>query len=283
MSKLLNNIWIVNLDRSEERMTNIKKNFQSLNVTYNRFSAIDGKHVLNNKNISNVCKYLLCNPSMIGCNLSHKTLWKQLIESNEDAYIILEDDMLLNEKFIRILPMIELCMSKYKIDVLNLNCSIDINCTLKRKEFIIEDIAFGKPYAPLSTCAYIITKQGASKLLSKLSNAYYHVDFEILMVRDNLINYYTCNPPLLSIDYQFNTTLASKKPLIFIKLLETLRLKETAWLLNVPLLTICYKFEINLYFVFLCVLLCINILKSNNIYIYIYIGIELCIYILYSF
>jgi len=86
-SNLKNNIWIINLDKSIDRMSRIKKNFDKYGIKFNRFSAIYGKNLSKRyikNNVNFLCKSVLCNYGTIGCAISHKTLWKQLIDSNED-------------------------------------------------------------------------------------------------------------------------------------------------------------------------------------------------------
>lgn len=53
INSILNNIWIINLDKSTARMETIKKNFDTLGLKFNRFSAIYGKN-LSQENIDNI-------------------------------------------------------------------------------------------------------------------------------------------------------------------------------------------------------------------------------------
>lgn len=161
---LQNNIWIINLDKSKDRMNKIKDNFNKYGIKYNRFSAIYGKNVSNEymeKNVNFLCKKLLCNYGTIGCAASHKQLWKQLIDSKEDFYIIFEDDIELNDKSFDVIKKIIPFLNdkKYDIDYLSLNC-VNIGCSIQSAEFKIDNFEFGKPYIPLQTSSYIITKKG---------------------------------------------------------------------------------------------------------------------------
>lgn len=65
------NTYVINLDKDVKRMNNMKK---LLNNNFIRFPAVYGKNLSNdelNKNITTLCKYLLCNHAIVGCALSH--------------------------------------------------------------------------------------------------------------------------------------------------------------------------------------------------------------------
>jgi len=274
---ILNNVWIINLDKSIDRMKKIKINFDSLGLKYNRFSAIYGKNVSEeylNKNVSNICKYLLCNYGLIGCAASHKALWKHLIDSDEEMYLIFEDDIEINTKTIEIISKLEEYINEYNIDYLNLNC-INFGCSLVKTEFTIDNYNFGKPLLPLQTNSYIITKNGAKKLLKFIENTIYHIDFEILYVKFfKNFNYYTSYPPILNLTHD-DTTIGTKKESLIINVLNMLNLKYYGWFINAPLLTINLFYEINILFLLLMILLYLNYKFISSYILYWFIIFEL--------
>ncbi len=98
--KLLNKIdkiFVINLDRRLDRWDNWCKEISELKHVANRFSAIDGKNIKLTANIYKLFKYnnSLWKKSVIGCALSHIILWLQLLseDNNINSYLILEDDM----------------------------------------------------------------------------------------------------------------------------------------------------------------------------------------------
>lgn len=276
---LKNNIWIINLDKSTDRMDRIKKNFEKYKIKFNRFSAIYGKNVSKeyiNKNVSLTCKKLLCNYGIIGCAASHKTLWKQLVDSDDDFYIIFEDDIELNEKSFEIIKKIILHLNnkEYDIDYLNLNC-VNYGCSIQKTIFTIDEYKFGKPYMPLQTGAYIITKKGAEKLLNYISNTSYHVDFEILFVKFfTNFNYYTSNIPIINLTND-ETTIGTFKKTLTLMFLEYLNYDYLSWTLNAPLFTINLFYEINILLLLLLLLLLLNNQYLYNSIIFWFIILEL--------
>jgi glycosyl transferase family 25 len=277
--ELKNNIWIINLDKSKDRMEKIKKNFEKYGIKYNRFSAVYGKNLSDEymeKNVNFLCKKLLCNYAMIGCASSHKYLWKQLINSNEDFYIIFEDDIEINDKSFEIIKKIIPFFDNKELDIdyVNLNC-VNTGCSIYKTEFKIDNYEFGKPYFPLGTNSYIITKKGAQKLLKKILLTTYHVDFEILFVKFfTNFNYYTSNLQITNLTHD-KSTIASKNDCSTLKLLDFFNLKSISWTINEPLLTINLFFEINLLIILLLLLFVINNYYINSQIIFWFVILEL--------
>jgi glycosyl transferase family 25 len=279
---LLDNIWIINLDKSTDRFERIKKNMDSLNIKFNRFSAIHGKDVSQeylDNDVNGICKTLLCNYGTIGCAASHKKLWKQLIDSNENEYVILEDDALVTQKSIDIIKKLKPYIEKYNIDYLNLVC-INLGCSLQKTEFKIDEYEFGKPYIPLQTCGYIITKTGAKKLLNIIQNTTYHVDFEILYVKlMHDLNYYTTMPKIIDM-FETPSTIGIPRTSLSIEFFNSINLPYVAWCANIPTLTFGLKYEINILTIILLILLMLNIFKFKSTILLWFIIFE--IFILYS-
>jgi glycosyl transferase family 25 len=276
---LENNIWIINLDKSKDRIDKIKKNFEEHKIKFNRFSAIYGKNVSDeymDKNVNFICKNFLCNYGLIGCAASHKTLWKQLINSKENFYIIFEDDIELNEKSFEIINKIipYLNNEEYDIDYLNLNC-VNYGCGIQKTIFSIDEYKFGKPYMPLSTSSYIITKKGANKLLNYISNTSYHVDFEILFIKFfSNFNYYTSNISIVKLTNDETTIGMPRKTLTSI-FLKYLNYDYLLWTLNAPLFTIKLFYEINVLIILLLLLLLLNNKYLHNGIIFWFVILEL--------
>ena len=75
---MIKNIYVINLDRNKNRLKRIDENLKKYNLSYKRFSAIDGskldyKDIIDNT--TSYCRHLLCNKSIIGCAMSHIKLW----------------------------------------------------------------------------------------------------------------------------------------------------------------------------------------------------------------
>lgn len=103
---------VINLDRRPDRWADFSKQpalkeFKKLE----RFSAVDGSKldVFGDERISlhtrqNIAKkfrrshYEICTPGAIGASLSHISIWKQFLESENEYVVVFEDDTIVDEK-----------------------------------------------------------------------------------------------------------------------------------------------------------------------------------------
>jgi len=127
-------IFVINLDRSVDRYNNIKKQFDDYNLSYERFSAIDGYNlqimnqagekftgldVRNNPSLLSLDNnYTIRCPSEsinyyadskildraltageLGCYCSHREIWFKMVKENVPYALIVEDDTILKDNF----------------------------------------------------------------------------------------------------------------------------------------------------------------------------------------
>ncbi len=95
-------IKVVNLDRRPDRWESVSKKLNDCGITHmERFSAIDGSKLELTPEIRTLFRNNDFNfrQGVVGCALSHIKLWKDLVESNNDYTIILEDDIELDKDF----------------------------------------------------------------------------------------------------------------------------------------------------------------------------------------
>ena len=180
------NIFVINLERSEDRRIEFDKN-NSKYIKYTYSKAIDGRTI----DINCVDEKILVKNSQlytnfaVGCALSHLQLWEKCIELDEPI-IILEDDAIVSCNFmehIKNLPFPE------KWDIIQLNYNFDsilsynntnyetCNCIFGKKNVTNEDISIfvnskiNSTIAKLNYCfgtsAYIINPNGARILKEK--------------------------------------------------------------------------------------------------------------------
>lgn len=89
LNKYFDKIYLINLDRREDRMLECEKDIKLNNIIYERFSAVDGKTLnLTDYNITNSSH----NKSDLGCLLSHLHIMKDIKENDYERILILEDD-----------------------------------------------------------------------------------------------------------------------------------------------------------------------------------------------
>jgi len=280
---LIDNIWIINMKKSTDRLKIIDKEFKKHNIKYNRFEAINGKKLNNNdiyNNTTFLCRNLICNYGMIGCSLSHQKLWKQLLnDKTTDYYIIMEDDIILNNNFKIIINNLDYYIKKYNIDLINLS-SCNIGSGIYKELFNINNYNFGYSIFPIGLVCYCINKKGAKKLLNFFNNNINnHIDFEIIIKSlQNKINYITIQPPLVEHFFDNNSNIGKQNNSILVNILEKNNFAYTTWLLSTTVFTIKLIYIINIYLILLILLFIFNYKYFNNIILYIFIIIELILY-----
>jgi hypothetical protein len=178
--------YIINLEKYKYKYKKCIKRLSPLNIKPERFNAIyindENDPVIKNITYPSV-QYIIKNgryshnnigtKSAIGCYLSHVTLWKMLIESDEEMFLIFEDDADINN-----IPNYKIELDKYLNSVSKEdwdyiflgNFSFSQNNDKYNKNKLnyikVNEITY-------TTYAYIINRKGAEKLLK---NAFPIVD-----------------------------------------------------------------------------------------------------------
>eukprot|EP00546_Thalassionema_frauenfeldii_P011802 CAMPEP_0178907302 /NCGR_PEP_ID=MMETSP0786-20121207/7294_1 /TAXON_ID=186022 /ORGANISM="Thalassionema frauenfeldii, Strain CCMP 1798" /LENGTH=210 /DNA_ID=CAMNT_0020579083 /DNA_START=271 /DNA_END=900 /DNA_ORIENTATION=+ len=166
-----------------------------------------------------------CPLGTIGCYLSHRKFWHQVVDGSDPYQIVLEDDVVLEPNFVaRASAMVEELEASpvgNEWDVLLLGAlgSVDPR---KRFHFMYEIPAFCAggcrqqkqiaehihiPKRPFGTHAYAISKRGAKKLLDLAWKATYHVDSVVWGIPE--LNLFNCDPLLAYQDSSCVSTVGS--------------------------------------------------------------------------
>jgi glycosyl transferase family 25 len=160
-------IFLINLDRSRDRLAAIQTELGQAKLNFERVSAIDGNE-LNDLELSVYNPLKNLSRGEVACFLSHRLCWKKIIDSDIPAALILEDDV----RAIRDISAIE------KIDYMP--AAVDIlKIELWNTPLVTSSNGFetclGGIYklrgTYLGAAAYIISKAGAEKIL-ELTNIF---------------------------------------------------------------------------------------------------------------
>lgn len=189
------NIYVISLARSPERKINVNKQLNGINFKY--FEAVDGKNLTDNQKELEK-KYVepgSLNPGQIGCLLSHVLLWKQIIQSQMQHTLVLEDDITVVHPFNDIINKL-INIKNYDIIYIG-HC---LQPTQGEMISTIDNINIHESISPLCTHAYLLSYNGAVKLLEYFNNhlADGPVDNIIVRMIDNkLLNSYSLYPTLI--------------------------------------------------------------------------------------
>jgi glycosyl transferase family 25 len=143
--------------------------------------------------------------SVIGCAMAHIKVWKLFLESNAEYAIIFEDDVVFEHNFKEKLDL-GIKNTPDDFDILYLGCfGCQNNLNFNTLQFAnlgilnfkanFKNQFVNKPFVALATHAYIVSRNGAKKLLSYIDrNIYTHIDIHIQeLVSNKLINIYSFN------------------------------------------------------------------------------------------
>lgn len=169
--------FVVNLDRRLDRMREFqKKACDSLNFLgyYNRYSAVDGTKLVTNPQLQRIFDGNDYNMrrGMVGCAMSHIHLYIQLLQSNNDMYMILEDDIEFTKNFDKKLLFVLKQLDDLEWDMIYLGHHLR-ECYITNSVYSQDLMPHIEKWDTLTsfqrslggTGGYIITKNGAKKLL----------------------------------------------------------------------------------------------------------------------
>jgi GR25 family glycosyltransferase involved in LPS biosynthesis len=171
-------IFVVNLDRRQDRILSFTKSARehlSFMGHFNRFSAVDGSKLVTNPQLQRIFDGNDYNMrrGMVGCAMSHIQIYIDLINSDTDMYMILEDDITFTPDFGKKLLFVYKQIKDFDWDMIYLghhlrNEFIDQYCYDKINMPRIEkwDSFTALQRSLGGTGGYIITKTGAEKLLN---------------------------------------------------------------------------------------------------------------------
>lgn len=249
----INKIFIINLEKDRDRLLNSVKELNKYNLRNFEFiNAVNGNKLNDDeyKNYTTSIGYYITSPSMVGCGISHIKTWEKIVENNIEYSLILEDDFNFKANFLN--DFNELMRNTPKnFDLLYLNSNLFTNKYLKISD--INDYLY-KPLFVFEMIGYVITLDGAKKLLNYVNKVAYHIDFQITinhLFYNKQLNIITAKKELI---YQiFNTsnnTYNYNYPFIIDKLLDNYLLN---YIYKIVLLSI-FNIKINLNFILIIIL-----------------------------
>lgn len=164
------NIFVINLDKSTERLTSISKQLSDLGLSFERVSAVNGKSLtaeekqkIYNEKVNEQKYYKQLNDGEIGCYLSHLACYSKIVEQQLDYALILEDDSKINDDLLLYINH-ALCLennwdyialsSGHRLKKRNKTIALDDKLTLSNAIKL-----------PSTATAQFVSYQGAEKLI----------------------------------------------------------------------------------------------------------------------
>ena len=174
----INKIKVINLLRRPDRRDSSVENFKRANITnYEFVEAVDGKALIPTSQIITLFQGndFGNRRGVIGCALTHFNLWKQLLESGVDYFLIMEDDFTIIETFKEEIEKInfekyEILLMGYSMFSKTLERVKNVyrqNCHKSEEDLLIDKLQMD--YYIGGLFCYSINKNGARKLVDYIN------------------------------------------------------------------------------------------------------------------
>lgn len=179
-------IFVINLERSNDRRLFMEKQLSTLNLDYKIIKATDGKTLTKHekkmfnafKSFKNMGREL--HPNEKGCYLSHYYIWKRMISEKIDEAIIFEDDITISQDFKKIIQTRNSWLpSNWKILNFAWDTFGDYNFNKKKEIKDLEHyslIEFSARQYVMRTGCYMLSLESAKTLVSKSYPISYVID-----------------------------------------------------------------------------------------------------------
>ena len=233
-------IFVVNLDKSTERLAEISKRLEQLDLPFTRVSAVYGASLtddeLNRHYNSALNKRVYRRPlaaAEIGCYLSHRNIWQTIVDDNLSMALILEDDAELGAQLPAALSAIENLGRPW--DVIKLY-EPQIKKPLARSIPLNQDFSLCQyKKIPSTSTGYVVSLAGASKLLGAREMFGRPVDDDVQFYWEYSGEVYGVKPyPIFIADSSLESTIGPDG--------QTRSRKSLAGTLRGPLLRLGYEF-----------------------------------------
>lgn len=97
-------IFLINLARRPDRLAHVQQQLAQLGLSFERFDAVDGATIGDTSSVDRDRFYLNNKRQIalgeIGCAMSHRAIWQQMVEQNLPFALILEDDITIRAELV---------------------------------------------------------------------------------------------------------------------------------------------------------------------------------------
>lgn len=160
IDNVFNNVWVVNLDRRNDRWNRSRERLQEKGIIAKRWSATDAQSDEFLKKYNEISTKKL-SKGEVACYMSHQKLWMNIYNSGEPVALIFEDDLIFAPQVGK-QDIINAIHESNGYDIIYLgHCYSSLN-------------KFQSPFVKTGTAqclhAYVITRNAIHKLLSQSDN-----------------------------------------------------------------------------------------------------------------
>lgn len=171
-------VFLINLDRDQERLRAADAQLKALGVAYERMPAVNGKELSREEKRSKVNRFRWwcavgrpMTDGELGCALSHQKVYHRMVEDGLPMACVLEDDVVLDVRFKAVLDALErrLDVAKPQVALLSNHSSPDGQLGDGYNGFQsppeVTELSLEPVDADMFTEGYVVTQAGAAALL----------------------------------------------------------------------------------------------------------------------
>ena len=197
--------YCINLERRQDRRDYITELFEKEEINdYQFYKAIDGQYIESSYFIYSLFRNndFGYRKGFIGCALSHYYIWKELMDSEYDFFIIYEDDITLTDDYKNKLDKVIETVDFTECDYLLLGYHMFKDKREQYKDIydiVREETEVYRLNRELyigSTSSYIVTRTGASKILHYITQNRIRHGIDYLVGKIPYLNMYETQPHL---------------------------------------------------------------------------------------
>lgn len=215
--KITPSVFIISLPEAEKRRTYIKNVLDKLGLSFEFIDAVDGRNFdVMSHPLYNAPKRLRCfgknlTGGDLGCILSHKKIYKRMVDNNISHALILEDDVLLRDDFLPVLDKI--LLSNISYDAIRFFGSPKLERLKMRPILPLDNTHMLTRHSgmPGGSHATLMTFSGAQKMLQHLNHIHLPIDAILGRSWVTKINWYTVRPGIAAQESSFESYIGDER------------------------------------------------------------------------
>ena len=163
--------FIINLDRSPERLLHVQKQLDEAGISYTRVAAVEGSalslpHPQYNENLYKLKHGKRTSMGELGCYFSHLKVYEQFLETDLPYVLVCEDDITIPTNTASVLAEVEGMQTPWDlVKISKINSSVPISVESLTEPYSLA-INLGRH---TGSGAYLINRRAAESLLRRIS------------------------------------------------------------------------------------------------------------------
>lgn len=178
-------IFLINLARSKDRLACCRAEFNKAGLGFERIEAVEGADLTQEQiekyyHWSKSDYYKELSRGEIACYLSHRKVWQKILDEQLDFAVIFEDDIGVSSQTpdaIHLISGIKEEWDYIKLAEFPVKRDIAHEYKLKQNEIEFDLVTYQK--VPNRTCAQVVSKSGAAKLLKHSEQIRRPIDIDL--------------------------------------------------------------------------------------------------------